>query len=322
MQFLNHMPKLNQKGAIQFIVLLILLGGIAGGVYLSTREEPFKLFPQAREAKVSGPIPQLTPKPKPTKKPRPTSIPSPSPSPISVFGKAVSFNNNSPFNPVQNYIRTAYSDKLAFSRGVTIELWLRYYDWDTDAEADYPSTIFTRWDGGTSDWVDRLGFATNVGSYDPAKTPVIQWSASFDQFASFISQTKVQPDQWHHIALVIGAPNEKGVSTQRIYLDGKRDGSRDNAFTGDGTTPLAFFLARPNEKTNSYGANGLIIDEVRISRSERYSGDFTVPSGPFIPDADIVALWHFDGDAKDSSGNELDGQIMGNVQFVDSTIGK
>lgn len=74
------MPRLNQKGAVQFIVLLIILIGIAGGVFLVTRGEPLKLFPQAKEDKVSGPIPNL-PKPKPTKKPRPTSQPTPTPSP-------------------------------------------------------------------------------------------------------------------------------------------------------------------------------------------------------------------------------------------------
>lgn len=46
------MPKLDQRGAIQFIVLLILLLGIAAGVWLIT-QGPLKLFPRAT---VSAPI--------------------------------------------------------------------------------------------------------------------------------------------------------------------------------------------------------------------------------------------------------------------------
>ena len=43
---LNHMPKLNQCGVIQFIILLILLVGIAGIVYLVTAG-PLKISPKA-----------------------------------------------------------------------------------------------------------------------------------------------------------------------------------------------------------------------------------------------------------------------------------
>lgn len=69
---------LGQKGAIQFIVLLILLAGVAGGVFLATREEPFKLFPQA---KVSRPIPKPTMKPGPTPPSQPIPLPTKPPKP-------------------------------------------------------------------------------------------------------------------------------------------------------------------------------------------------------------------------------------------------
>lgn len=46
---------LNQRGAIQFIVLLILLLGIVGAVLLVTRGEPLKFLPKAGGG-VSGPI--------------------------------------------------------------------------------------------------------------------------------------------------------------------------------------------------------------------------------------------------------------------------
>ena len=36
------------------------------------------------------------------------------------------------------------------------------------------------------------------------------------------------------------------------------------------------------------------LDEVRLSRVLRYTADFTRPAAPFAPDADPLALWHFD----------------------------
>src|ERR1019366_7642082 len=57
-----------------------------------------------------------------------------------------------------------------------------------------------------------------------------------------------------------------------------------------------------------------IMDEVRFSKVARYDKDFT-PAKRFEPDADTLALYHFDegaGDVlKDSSGNGHHGKIVG-----------
>lgn len=56
------MGKLNQKGVIHVVVLLILLAGVAGGVYLVNRGEALNWVPKAftgrltRPPSVSGPI--------------------------------------------------------------------------------------------------------------------------------------------------------------------------------------------------------------------------------------------------------------------------
>lgn len=50
------MPRLSQRGAIQFIVLLILIVGIVGGIWLVT-SGPLKIFPKAS---ISGPITSTT----------------------------------------------------------------------------------------------------------------------------------------------------------------------------------------------------------------------------------------------------------------------
>jgi hypothetical protein len=57
------------------------------------------------------------------------------------------------------------------------------------------------------------------------------------------------------------------------------------------------------------------LDELRISTVLRYSDDFT-PQGPFSPDADTAALYHFDegagtvlGDSSGAVGGPSDGVI-------------
>lgn len=50
----NLSKDIAQKGAIQFIILFLLIAGIIGGVLLVTRGEPFKLLPRAFEEKKNG----------------------------------------------------------------------------------------------------------------------------------------------------------------------------------------------------------------------------------------------------------------------------
>lgn len=99
----------------------------------------------------------------------------------------------------------------------------------------------------------------------------------------------------------------------RQFTDGKeRDARRD--FELAHVTPLATIGA------SFFGAEGYknyfhgIIDEVRLSKAARYRKDYT-PSKRFEPDADTLALYHFDegeGDVLyDSSGNGYDGTIVG-----------
>lgn len=67
---------------------------------------------------------------------------------------------------------------------------------------------------------------------------------------------------------------------------------------------------------NSFTANVLIgkdfvgyIDEVRVSDTARYSGDFTPPSQRFRPDEETVMLVHFDGKNGDTEAKDVHAAI-------------
>ena len=121
----------------------------------------------------------------------------------------------------------------------------------------------------------------------------------------------------------------------RLYLDGKRTAEARNYLVVNEETQDAgdqsFALS------SQYGARGGMwlgggqflradwgnffhgrIDELRVSKTARYTADFT-PRARFQPDKDTLALYHFDegqGDAlTDSSGNGHHGKIV-NAQWV------
>jgi serine/threonine protein kinase len=111
---------------------------------------------------------------------------------------------------------------------------------------------------------------------------------------------------------IVGVPSQPGRTclaavhegtTYRLFVDGKLFQSKD------------WKLPVPVTSDFVIGERFVgVIDEVRISKSARYQADFT-PQARFEPDADTIALYHFDEGAgsmlKDSSGNNHHGKITG-----------
>jgi hypothetical protein len=67
--------------------------------------------------------------------------------------------------------------------------------------------------------------------------------------------------------------------------------------------PIRFGAGRPCTTTNYCDPPGELFDELRISRTRRYTADFVPPLGPFSPDAQTYLLMHFD--------NTLDMEVGG-----------
>jgi hypothetical protein len=107
---------------------------------------------------------------------------------------------------------------------------------------------------------------------------------------------------WHHVAAVFD--NTAADDQLLVYLDG--------ALGASYTTPKIMSVDSPlivgATDTGNHPAQGRL-DEARISDVMRYSGaSYTVPTQPFKPDTNTLALWHFDEAINatvfgDSSGN-------------------
>jgi serine/threonine protein kinase len=116
-----------------------------------------------------------------------------------------------------------------------------------------------------------------------------------------------QPVPRHELVHVAGVYD--GKAEIRIYIDGQ--------LQSRAPVPNVKLSRLPLTLGNNYlGRSGFLgrMNEVRISKVARYDADFT-PAVRWEPDADTLALYHFDeGEGsvlKDSSGNGHDGKIIG-----------
>ncbi|WP_374711143.1 LamG domain-containing protein [Roseiflexus sp.] len=109
------------------------------------------------------------------------------------------------------------------------------------------------------------------------------WVANSAGVWSFVRNDSVvlQANQWYHVA----ATYDNG--TARVFVNGVAGTS------GSVGTVSHMPVVRLGGMTG-YGSFAGQIDDVRISRIARYTGNFTPPSAPLTADTETVALYVFD----------------------------
>ncbi len=124
-------------------------------------------------------------------------------------------------------------------------------------------------------------------------------SASANQ--TLCGGTNVADNTWRHIAVT----RAQSSGQMQIFVNGVLDASgtgptgslsyRNGRTTSYPNDPYLVFGAEKHDYDNvNYPSYSGYLDEVRISNVVRYSANFTPPSAPFTPDANTVALYHFD----------------------------
>lgn len=129
------------------------------------------------------------------------------------------------------------------------------------------------------------------------------------------SSAKCGDNKWHH---VVGCRDVTGSNISlTLYFDGTQVGTLSGTVSQVGPAATVFVGGV------TYGQDGLAgsIDEVRVSKSLRYTVNFT-SARHFTPDADTVALWHFNEGTgttfADASGNNYGGTIVGGTWGPDT----
>lgn len=160
------------------------------------------------------------------------------------------------------------------SQEFTIEFWMRHSVAGSDIVLNVLN--FTN-NTNTPNRIQIISSGTAAGS-------------SYTFFnASTTSQntTNIVTDTYSHVALVC-----HGDNTFDGYVGGTRRVTNASFFTGSTKT---FLIGNSN---NPGGSGGWIIDELRVSNNERYTGSSYTPSNSaFTTDANTIALFHFDQDA-------------------------
>ena len=194
------------------------------------------------------------------------------------FGKAMS--------PKQLY-GAADRNIVYFVVPMTVECWVRIGAGDGVERAKAQPTILlaneprhsvTHWELFAKPTSGV--FAVSLPGYEPAEVA---------------SESDIVDGRWHHVGFVLDA------RSARLYVDGhevaKKDVKKVKPYPDSGPLTVGQI---PGVVSNA----DVLIDEVRISRVARPLGDGKAPDAPFAPDADTVALWHFDEEdqaAKSSS---------------------
>jgi hypothetical protein len=181
----------------------------------------------------------------------------------------------------------------------TIEFWLKALPGENAASACSP---------GEDNWIygnviiDRdVYFAGDYGDYgiSLADGRIVFGVNNGSEGTTLCGQTNVTDGRWHHIALTRSASS----GSLAIFIDGRLD-ARGDGPTGDVSyrdgratqypaDPFLVIGAEKHDAGPEYPSFRGWLDEIRMSRIIRYRGAFIPPTAPFTPDADTVALYHF-----------------------------
>ena len=210
------------------------------------------------------------------------TVPTPTPTPESLFESVLYMPNETgyAFIPDNNSLDLGVGENEDF----TIEAFFYVPDLDYD---DNFVDLITRKDESYSFYI-----SFNNGQPDWILFEI--WTTLFDSVKLGV-ETDISVG-WHHVVAVYDNEFTENEDMLAIFLDGNRI-----AYSPDENLHVDWATGIPNsiwkqEIGGVQGGQGFYgyLEEIRLSSVVRYSGaTYTVPTEPFVADADTRALWHF-----------------------------
>lgn len=193
-------------------------------------------------------------------------------------GASALFQTTGQSNGTSDNIRTSASDDFIFDSDFTWECWVRFTD------------------NGTNDgyvFLSNRGGFNSTNLYVQARQLDNKWQWGNSTMGANVTTQTWSYNTWYHVALV---RNGTGTNNFAFYVNGTQlqTDTDTNTIGASGSSDYISIGSIYNATTPSFGLNGHI-DEVRISTVARYTGNFTVPTAPFVNDDDTVLLVHMDG---------------------------
>jgi len=164
------------------------------------------------------------------------------------------------FDGTGDYLTIPAHDDWDFGTGpYTIECWIK-----TSADSGW---IINQANSDT-------GIRFCVGNNGSGSTSTIQMNEQVSNGDNYLNgSTEVGDGAWHHIVVTRGAVGE----ATKIYVDGTLDATGNTHSRDFDNDNIMYIGTRYGHGGNYF--NGYI-DELRISKSQRYTANFTVPDGP------------------------------------------
>ena len=172
---------------------------------------------------------------------------------------------------VESYLNVAAND-------FTIEGWVRFSATTGDRG------LFTKYES-PGPYGFNIRYAASVGGIRS-----VFGSGSTNN--AFNKSWSPATNTWYHVACV------RSGTSYRIYVDGTEIGSSQTITVTVAGTNEPFTIGRAQTVANSDFSG--YMDEIRVSNTARYTGNFTAPTAPFVNDGYTLLLLHMDG-ANDST---------------------
>jgi len=219
-------------------------------------------------------------------------------------GSSILFDGNDDYLTITGLPSTANSD-------FTWECWARFdiLPWNQTLNGGAYIMLAT---GGSGDYflINRTGAGSQVSFQ----------IATANKYGSFTkSGVNLAINTWYHIAFV------RNSGVWKVFFNGTdlTTFTNDSGFTNSGRTENMSF-ATIGRFIDSRGSMDGFMDEIRVSNSARYTGDFTPPASAFTNDANTLLLIHANGTngsttITDDAGSTRTAKTMTMVQSSLST---
>ncbi len=136
------------------------------------------------------------------------------------------------------------------------------------------------------------------------------------------SSTAMPANTWNHIAVT--ATSSGNLCFANMFINGHLVESQSQYSPNCQTwtdSPTEFTLAKPiagEGGISGYYYPGML-NNIRISKTQRYFSDFVPQTTAFTSDTNTIALWNFDQNVLDQTSNMNNGVIKGSVSYVPLT---
>lgn len=243
-----------------------------------------------------------------TPTPVPTSTPTPTPTIPPTFGQSLKFDPQNIIGQKAAYVEIPSSGRLLMGDDFTIEAWFKPYEETLSGpNAANPHFILAKEGIPEEAWGYSLAITNKKAEFGVnLKTPTTRVREVLTGITHLVK------DKWHFLQVI------RNGDQFSLYVNGQLEAKKEVPLGAHELehTALTFGCAKTKNFPASLSQFFGEIDEVRISFTPRNP---TIPPSQFTPDFYTLALWHFDGDAQDTTGHHH-GQTFGNVEFIDSDI--